>query len=61
MELQEALQILFKGQSNVAVMAKQLDMPLETLQQNFRDYVRTTPIDPDVWQGDIEITWPFIT
>lgn len=61
MELQEALQIIFKGQSNVAVMAKQLDMPLETLQENFRDYVSTNPIDPDVWQADVEIAWPFIT
>ena len=36
MELLEALQILFKGQSNIAVMAKSLNMPLETLQEEFQ-------------------------
>jgi hypothetical protein len=61
MELLEALQILYKGQSNVAVMAKKLDMPLETLQQEFRQYVLVNPIDPDVWQLDIEINWPYHT
>ena len=61
MELLEGLQILFKGQSNVAVMAKKLDMPLETLQEEFRQYVLVNPIDPDVWQLDIEINWPYHT
>jgi|TARA_Y100000289_G_scaffold63593_1_gene74281 hypothetical protein len=61
MELLEGLQILFKGQSNVAIMAKKLDMPLETLQEEFRQYVLVNPIDPDVWQLDIEINWPYHT
>ena len=61
MELLEGLQILFKGQSNVALMAKKLDMPLETLQEEFRQYVLVNPIDPDVWQLDIEINWPYHT
>ena len=61
MELLEALQILYKGQSNVALMAKKLDMPLETLQEEFRQYVKVNPIDSDVWQRDIEVSWPYIT
>ena len=61
MQLLEALQILYQGQSNVAVMAKKLDMPLKTLQQEFRQYVLVNPIDPDVWQLDIEINWPYHT
>jgi hypothetical protein len=61
MELLEALQILYKGQSNVAVMAKSLDMPLETLQEEFRQYVKVNPIDPDFWKSDIDICWPFHT
>ena len=61
MELKEALVVIFKGQSNVAVMAAKLDMPIESLQENFREYVSRTPIDPDVWKGDVEISWPFIT
>lgn len=61
MELSEALVVIFKGQSNMAVMANKLEMPLETLQENFREYVNRTPIDPDVWRGDVEMAWPFIT
>tara|TARA_B100000925_G_scaffold282100_1_gene254600 strand:+ start:1499 stop:1684 length:186 start_codon:yes stop_codon:yes gene_type:complete len=61
MELLEALQILYKGQSNVALMAKQLNMPLETLQEEFRQYVEVNPIDSDVWKRDIEVSWPYIT
>ena len=61
MELLEALQILYKGQSNVALMAKKLDMPLETLQEEFRQYVEVNPIDSDVWKRDIEVSWPYIT
>ena len=61
MELSEALVVIFKGQSNMAVMATELGMPLETLQEHFREYVSRTPIDPDVWRGDVEMAWPFIT
>lgn len=61
MELLEALQILYRGQSNVAVMANQLDMPLKTLQEEFRHYVKVNQIDSDVWKLDIEMSWPYIT
>lgn len=61
MELSEALVVIFKGQSNMAVMANELSMPLKTLQEHFREYVDRTPIDPDVWRGDVEMAWPFIT
>ena len=59
-ELSEALQILYRGQSNVALMARKLDMPLPKLQQLFREYVRRNPIDPDLWKGDVELNWPFV-
>ena len=61
MELLEALHVLYKGQSNVALMAKKLDMPLKTLQEEFRQYVEVNPIDSDVWKRDIEVSWPYIT
>ena len=61
MELSEALVVIFKGQSNMAVMANELGMPLKTLQEHFREYVSRTPIDPDVWKGDVEMAWPFTT
>ena len=57
--IDEALLILYKGQSNIRLMARDVGMPLEELQQRFRDYVAKTPIDPDVWEGDIIISWPY--
>ena len=59
--VQEALLILYKGQSNVKHMADNLGMPLEELQQRFREFVARTPIDEDVWRGDVELSWPYIT
>ena len=55
----EAHQILFKGQSNVAQMAKALGVPLADLQASFRAYVRANPVDESIWQGDIELGWPW--
>ena len=52
MELLEALQILFRYH---------IDMPLKTLQEKFRQYVKVNPIDSDVWKLDIEMSWPYIT
>ena len=59
--LQEALLTLYKGQSNVKHMADELGMPLGDLQQRFREFVARTPIDEDVWMGDVELSWPYIT
>lgn len=56
----EAHQILFRGQSNVRVMATELGVSLESLQASFRAYVRMNPIDDNVWQGDIELGWPWV-
>ena len=61
MTINEALLILYKGQSNVRHMADKLGMPLEELQQQFREFVARTPIDEDVWMGDVELSWPYIT
>ena len=55
----EACQILFKGQSNVKVMANRLGVPLEQLQSLFREYCDHNPIDENVWRGDIELSWPW--
>lgn len=59
MTLLEAHQILFKGQSNVKQMANKLGLTLEDLQQSFREYCEANPIDESVWQGDIELGWPW--
>jgi hypothetical protein len=57
--IEDALTILFRGQSNVKVMANNVGVSLEEMEQLFRDYVAKTPIDPNVWKGDIEISWPY--
>jgi hypothetical protein len=57
--IEDALTILFRGQSNVKVMANDVGISLEEMEQLFRDYVAKTPIDPNVWKGDIEISWPY--
>ena len=55
----EACQILFKGQSNVKIMANRLGIPLKEMQQTFSGYCAANPVDEDVWRGDIELGWPW--
>ena len=57
--IDEALIILYRGQSNVKLMANEVGISLEEMQQLFREYVAKTTIDPDIWQGDIMISWPY--
>lgn len=57
--IEDALTILFRGQSNIKVMANDVGISLEEMQQLFREYVAKTPIDPDIWKGDIELAWPY--
>lgn len=59
MALEDALDLIYKGQTNVAVMAKDLEIPLEEMKRLFQLYVSGRPIDPDVWQADVELGWPW--
>lgn len=59
MTREEAHATLFKGQANVAKLAKKIGVSTEDLKDSFRDYAKAVPIDPDVWQGDILISWPW--
>ena len=61
-ELEEALDRLYKGQTNVALQAKDLGISLERLKQLFREYVAARPTDindEDVWLGDTTLCWPY--
>ena len=61
-ELEEALDRLYKGQTNVALQARDLGITLERLKQLFREYVAARPIDvndEDVWLGDTTMCWPY--
>ena len=57
----EACQILFKGQSNVKVMANELGITLEEMQRHFGIYCDANPVSDDAWQRDVEISWPYAT
>ncbi len=59
MELEEALQILYRGQSNVAVMAPRVGLSTEQLKRLFREYVGRNPLDDEAWKSDVEISWPY--
>ncbi len=57
--LEDALDLLYKGQTNVALIAKETGITLEEMQRLFKEYVSQRPIDPDVWQGDVDLSWPW--
>tara|TARA_B100000073_G_C23523453_1_gene488979 strand:+ start:484 stop:669 length:186 start_codon:yes stop_codon:yes gene_type:complete len=61
MTLEDALDELYKGQTNVAKQAAKLGIPTSELQQIFRNYAVAQKVDPEVWQGDIQTSWPYIT
>ncbi len=61
-QLEEALERLYKGQSNVGVQAQGLGMPLERLKQLCTAYVMARPIDvndEDIWLADSMLCWPY--
>lgn len=61
-ELEEALDRLYKGQTNVALQAADLGISLERLKQLFGEYVAARPIDSndeEIWLGDTTMCWPY--
>lgn len=61
LSLEEALHMMHQGKENVAKLAERAGMHKTELQQVFGDFVASRPLDPDVWQKDIEVSWPYIT
>jgi len=57
--LEETLHLLYKGQTNVALAAKKENIPIKEMKQIFAEFVVRTPIDPDLWRGDVELSWPY--
>ena len=60
-ELEEALYALYRGQTNVAVKAKELGMPISELKTVLTDFVKANPLDENVWRRDFELGWPYLT
>ena len=62
MTLEDALNELYEGRTNVAIQAALVGMAKTELQQVFRDYVSSRGcFTDDVWQKDVELSWPYIT
>lgn len=57
--LENAVDAIYKGKTNVAVMAKEIGVSLDEMKRLFGLYVEQRPIDPDVWQADVELGWPW--
>ena len=61
MTLEDALNELYQGRTNVATQAALIGMPKTDLQRVFADYVSSRNLDEDIWQKDVELSWPYIT
>mgnify|MGYP004131417409 CR=1 FL=1 len=60
-EIEEALGLLYRGQTNIALKAKQLNIPLTQLKQLFNHYVSQNPTNDDAWNADLKLGWPYVT
>lgn len=60
-EIEEALGVLYKGQTNVAKKAKELNMPLPLLKTLLNNYIAQNPLCDDAWNADVELGWPYLT
>ena len=58
--VEEALELIYRGQCNVAVKAKEIGVSTEELKRLFREFAVQRPIDEDVWRGDVELGWPWV-
>jgi hypothetical protein len=59
MQLEEAFQMLYRGQSNVAHVSAEVQLPLEKMKVLFREYVARNPLDEQAWRSDVDLTWPY--
>ena len=57
--MHQAVQILYRGQNNVQLMATQMGVDLDVMKAELNEYVAQTPIDEDDWLGDVEPSWPY--
>ena len=59
--LEDALDLLYRGKANAVKLAVAAGVSKTELQQVFADYVSSRGLEPDAWQRDDEISWPYIT
>ena len=59
--LEDALDLLYRGKANAVKLAAAAGVPKTELQRVFADYVSSRGIEPEAWQKDDEVSWPYIT
>ena len=59
--LEAALDLLYQGKANLVKLAMAAGVSKTDLQQVFGDYVSSRGMEPDAWQKDDEVSWPYIT
>jgi hypothetical protein len=59
--LEDSLDLLYRGKANVVKLAAAAGVSKSDLQQVFGDYVSSRGLEPDAWQKDDEVSWPYIT
>ena len=59
--LEHALDLLYRGKANAVELAAAAGVSKTDLQQVFGDYVSSHGLEPDDWQKDNEVSWPYIT
>ena len=59
--LEDALDLLYRGKANAVKLAAAAGVSKAELQRVFGDYVSSRGLEPDAWQKDDEVSWPYIT
>ena len=59
--LEDALDLLYRGKANAVKLAAAAGVNKTELQRVFGDYVSSRGLEPDAWQKDDEVSWPYIT
>ena len=59
--LEDALDLLYRGKANAVKLAAAAGVPKTELQRVFADYVSSRGLEPNDWQKDDEVSWPYIT
>ena len=61
LRLEDALDLLYRGKANAVKLAAAAGVSKTELQRVFGDYVSSRGLEPDAWQKDDEVSWPYIT
>ena len=59
--LEDALDLLYRGKANAVKLAAAAGVSKAELQRVFADYVSSRGLEPNAWQRDDEVSWPYIT